>query len=206
MKKVLLGCFGVLVLASVAGGIVVYLKVIKPGMEFAGDMMELGQEFEQLNDSVENRASFAAPNDGVLAEDRFQRYLAAQMQMRAALEGRLEELKTKYEELDAEIDERGGQAGIGDMVGAYADLTGLLIDGKRAQVEALNAQGFSIEEYNWTRNQVYRALGESVAVAAISQSGNAGNFNQTVPQETIDMVEPHREQLMETYVLAWWGL
>ncbi|MBY6205074.1 hypothetical protein [Halomonas denitrificans] len=206
MKKVLIGCLGVFVLVAVAGGIVTYVKVIKPGMEFVGGMAELGQEFQELNDSIENRESFAPPGDGTLDEARFQRFLAAQRQMRGELEGRLTELKTKYEELEAEIDERGGQAGIGDMVGAYADLADLLIAGKRAQVEALNTHRFSIEEYNYTRDRVYRALGEGVAVAAIAQSGNAGQFTQTVPQETIDMVEPHREELMESYVLAWWGL
>ncbi len=206
MKKVLIGCLGVFVLVAVAGGIVTYVKVIKPGMEFVGGMAELGQEFQELNDSIENRESFAPPADGTLDEARFQRFLAAHRQMRGELEGRLTELKTKYEELEAEIDERGGQAGIGDMVGAYADLADLLIAGKRAQVEALNTHRFSIEEYNYTRDRVYRALGEGVAVAAIAQSGNAGQFNQTVPQETIDLVEPHREELMESYVLAWWGL
>lgn len=206
MKKILIGCFGVVVLVAVAGGAVTYFKVIKPGMEFVGGMAEIGQEFQELNDSVENQANFAAPADGALDEGQFDRFLAAHQLMRGQLEERLQSLNQKYTELEAEIDERGGQAGIGDMVGAYADLADLLIEAKRAQVQALNAQDFSIEEYNWTRERVYKALGESVAVAAIAQSGNATQFNQTVPQETIDLVEPHREELMQTYVLAWWGL
>ncbi len=57
------------------------------------------------------------------------------------------------------------------------------------------------------RQQVYRAIGESVAVAAISSNPNASNeFQPTVPEATREMVEPHREELMESYVLAWWGL
>lgn len=206
MKKILIGCFGVVVLLAVAGGLVAYFKVIKPGMEIFGGLAELQTEFQKLDDSIENRARFAAPGDGVLDEDRFERFLAAHRAMRGQLEGRLQELDAKYDQMKAELDEKGEEAGIGDVIGAYADLADLLIDGKRAQVEALNAQGFSIEEYNWTRDQVYRGLGESVAVAAIGQGGNRANFNQTVPQATMDLVEPHREELMESYVLAWWGL
>ncbi|MBS3745330.1 MAG: hypothetical protein KGY48_13325, partial [Wenzhouxiangellaceae bacterium] len=124
-----------------------------------------------------------------------------------ALEGRLETLEDKYESLEAEIEERGGQAGVGDMMDAYGDLTGLLIDAKRAQVEAINAQDFSLSEYNWVREQVYRAIGESVAVAAISNGAEGGGeFEAQVPEATREMVEPYRDELLQGHALAWWGL
>jgi hypothetical protein len=108
--------------------------------------------------------------------------------------------------MEQEIDERGGQASIGEMMSAYGDLTDLLVEAKRAQVEALNAQEFSLAEYNWVRQQTYRALGESVAVAAIAESGATSPMQTTVPESTREMVAPHREELMESYALAWWGL
>ena len=207
MKNFAIGCFAVLVVLAVAGGGIAWFKVIKPGMEFAGGVAELGKQYSELNESIENRAGYTPPADGELGEDTFQRFLAAQRQMRTELEGRLEELQSKYEALEKEIDERGGQAGIGDMIGAYSDLTDLLIDAKRAQVEAINDQDFSLQEYNWVRDQVYRAIGESVAVAAIAANRNAsGEFQATVPEATREMVEPHREELMKAHVLAWWGL
>lgn len=207
MKKFAIGCFGVLLVLAVAGGGIAWFKVIKPGMEFAGGIAELGKEYSELNESIDNRSAYTPPAEGELDEEDFQRFLAAQRQMRTELEGRLEELQSKYESLEKEIDERGGQAGIGDMMGAYSDLTDLLIEAKRAQVEAINTQEFSLQEYNWVRQQVYRAIGESVAVAAISANPNATNeYQTTVPEATREMVEPHREELMESYMLAWWGL
>ena len=207
MKKFAIGCFAVLVVLAVAGGGIAWFKVIKPGMEFAGGIAELGKQYSELNESIENRAGYTPPADGELDEDAFQRFLAAQRQMRSDLEGRLKELQTKYEALEQEIDQRGGQAGISDMMGAYSDLTDLLIDAKRAQVEAINDQNFSLQEYNWVRDQVYRAIGESVAVAAIAANpGTSNEFQASVPEATRQMVEPYREELMESYVLAWWGL
>lgn len=208
MQKVLIGCLGLLFVVAIAGGSVAYFKFIKPGWEFASGIAELGTEFKELNESVEQpSSSFSAPSDGALDESTFQRFLETQRQMRGQLEGRLTELQEKYKQLDEEIEERGGQASISDMMGGYADLTNLLIDAKRAQVNALNAQNFSLAEYNWARERIYRAIGESVAVAAIAENPAAtGRFQQTVPQETIDMVEPHRQELMESHVLAWWGL
>ncbi len=207
MKNFAIGCLAVLVVLAVAGGGIAWFKVIKPGMEFAGGIAELGREYSELNESIENRSGFTPPAGGELDEDRFHRFLAAQRQMRNELEGRLEELQNKYEALEAEIEQRGGQAGIGDMMEAYGDLTGLLIDAKRAQVEALNAQDFSLPEYTWVRDQVYRAIGESVAVAAISNgAGQTGEYKASIPEATREMVEPHREELLEGHALAWWGL
>ena len=207
MKNFAIGCLGVLVVLAVVGGGVAWFKVIKPGMEFAGGIAELGREYSELNESIDNRSGFTPPAEGELNEDRFQRFLAAQRQMRNELEGRLGELQEKYESLEDEIDERGGQAGLGDMMAAYGDLTGLLIDAKRAQVEALNSQNFSLQEYTWVRDQVYRAIGESVAVAAVSNgAGGGGEYETSTPEATREMVEPHREELLEGHALAWWGL
>lgn len=209
MPKILLGCLGVLVLLTVGGVGIVWYKFgddISQGVSAVQGMAKIGTEFEELNDSIDNTSSHTPPSDGVLNEQTFERYMAAQRLMRGRLEGRLEELQQKYENIDEEIDQRGGQAGIGDVMGAYGDLADLLLDAKRAQVEALNAQDFSLEEYGWVREQVYRALGESVAVAAISGSAAAPQYQATVPEQTRNMVAPYREELMETYALAWWGL
>jgi len=210
MKNFAIGCAAVLVILTVAGVGVVWFKFgddISAGIDAVQGVAKLAPQFEELNDSIENRGAYTPPADDVLTEEAFQRFLASQRQIRGDLEGRLEELQSKYEALDKEIDERGGQAGIGDMMGAYGDLAGLLVDAKRAQVEAINDQNFSLQEYNWVRDQVYRAIGESVAVAAISANPNASSeFQATVPEATREMVEPYREELMESYVLAWWGL
>lgn len=206
MKNFAIGCFAVLLIAAVAGGGIAYFKVIKPGMEMAGSFMKLGEEFESLNKQVDNTRNFAPPGDNLLDEDQLQRFLAAQQQIEQRMAGRFEELKAKYEDLESKLKADGSTAGLGDILGAYGDLGGLLIDGKRAQVEALNDHGFSLGEYAWVRDQAYRAMGESIAVASFGNSGVQTEYKTTIPQETRDMVEPHREQLMRSMVIAWWGL
>lgn len=210
MKNFAIGCLAVLVILTVAGVGVVWYKFgddISAGIGAVQGVAKLAPRFEELNESIENRAGYTPPANGELSEDTFQRFLTAQRRMRGELEGRLEELQAKYDSLEQEIDERGGQAGISDMMGAYGDLTDLLIDAKRVQVEAINDQNFSLQEYNWVRDQVYRAIGESVAVAAIAANPDtSGEFKATVPEATREMVEPHREELMKAHVLAWWGL
>lgn len=214
MKKFLIGCFGLFVLLAIGGSVATYFFVIKPGMQFAQEFAQLGQEFEQANANIDNQSSFTPPANEELTQSGFDRYLAAQQQIRTQIADRLQQLETKYEAFDTNRP-GGEQPSIGDIVGAYADFGGLLMDAKRAQVEALNAQDFSLQEYNWTRTQVYRALGQQLGAFVIGdefsleQLVNAQAENeaqQPVPQSNIDMVEPHREQLMEMLALAWWGL
>ncbi|MDX1626681.1 MAG: hypothetical protein R3323_09210 [Wenzhouxiangellaceae bacterium] len=209
MKKFAIGCFAVAVLLAVGGIGIVWYKYgddISQGVSAVQGFAKIGTEFQELDESIENTNTFTPPADRVLDEQRFDRFLAAHRQMRQALEGRLTALQEKYEALENEMDASGGEAGLGEVAGAYADMANLLLDAKRAQVEALNAHDFSLEEYNWTREQVYRAIGESVAVAAVAQNpATVSQMNRSVPPETVELVEPYRDELMEGYVLAWWG-
>lgn len=205
MGRIAIGCLVVLLAVAAAGG-VAWFKFVKPGMDFAGDVVRFGEEFQQLDRSITNRARFTPPGDGILDERQFERFLAAQSGIRARMEAHLGPLNEKYSELKAKLDADDAEPGLRDLAGAYRDFGGLLLEAKRAQVEALNTQNFSQQEYLWVRQQVYLALGESVgAMAAVEGAGDQPR-TRLVPEESVALVNPHRETLMETHVLAWWGL
>lgn len=205
MGKFLAGCLIVLAVVVVAGGGAAYFFFIKPAADFAGDAVRFGQEFQRINEGVVNRSPHTPPRDGAVDEAQFERFLSAQREIRARLAARLDELDEKYSALKAQMDEEQREPTLRELARAYRDLGDLLLEAKRAQVEAINRYNFSIDEYVWVRNRVYQAIGESVAVAAIGDQPSP-TWQPQVPQETVDMVAPHREELMETYALAWWGL
>ncbi len=205
MQKFLIGCLGVLFVLAIAGALTAYFVVIKPTYQFATDASRMATEFQELDQRIERRGQFAPPADGQLDEARFQRFLAAQQQMRAAMAGRLEELDEKWQTMRDERRGRREDPNLIELVTAYRDLGDLLLAGKRAQVEALNAQRFSLEEYVWVRNQVYRALGEEIAVTAFGEQGHP-ELTRQVSDDVIAMVSPHRDEIMEAYALAWFGL
>ena len=203
MGKFMVGCLVVVLVLLVAGGTTAYFFVIKPGMEFAGDVARMGEEFQELNDDIVNTGDFSPPRDATVSEAQFRRFLSTQRYMRDRLAERLQELDRKYEAMKDESGQE--EMGIKEMAQAYRDLGELILSAKRAQVEALNAQQFSLAEYTWVRNRVYRAIGQSVAVAAVGEKG-PGTVPSRVAPATVEMVEPHREELMETHALAWFGL
>jgi hypothetical protein len=205
MQKFLIGCAAVVLVLVIGGGTAGYLFVVKPGMEFVSEVGEFTTEFQNLNNQIEQTDPFVAPADGQLDPDRFQRFLVAQRDMRGLLEDELATLDGKWNEIKEEMAAEGRDANVLEVLTAYRDLGGLLLTAKEAQVQVLNRYQFSLDEYVWTRNQTFRALGEQVAVAAVGDQGSAALSSQ-VSEEVMTLVEPHREELMQSYVMAWFGL
>ena len=206
MGKFLGGCaivVVVLVLGAAVGG---YFIFVKPYTDMAGQVVAYGEEYQALEASVDNQAPYRAPPDQAITESQLQQLLAVHAHMRERLAGDLETLETRYRQLEEERERGDRELGLRDMMGAYRDLGELYMEGKRAQVEALNDQGLSLAEYHWIRNQVYAALGQGVAVATLADQPDAQPRLGSVPQESVALVEQHREALLETYAFAWFGL
>lgn len=205
MKNFLVGCLVAVVILVVAGGTAGYFFIIKPGLEFAGGVQDLIQEYADLNEQIERQDGFQPPSDGSVTSEQFQRFLVAQRDMRQAMSGELTALEERIDTMKQELEADNREPGIGEMFTAYQGLGELLIKAKRAQVEALNRYNFSLQEYLYVRNQTYRALGQEVAVASFGdQAPQVRSFD--VPESVVEMVSPHREELMEGYAFAWFGI
>lgn len=205
MPKVLVGCLVFAVLIIGGGGAVGYFVFIKPFTDMAGDAVRFAQEYQELNEQLQQTEPYSPPANNQMTEPQFQRFLAAHTAMRDQLAGRLSELEEKYQELDEKIQEEGRDPNLRELADGYRDLADLMMEAKRAQVAALNRYNFSLEEYIWVRNHTYLALGQSVGVVSLGDNQQA-HHRHHVTEEATGWVEQHREALMETYVLAWFGL
>ena len=99
------------------------------------------------------------------------------------------------------------------------DLAGIFMDGKRAQVDALDRAGMSLEEYRCTRAQAYGALGVpfmEIDIPGIVADAKEGRPPAPQALHLSDvptgspavrrLVEPHRKMLEENVGLAFFGL
>jgi hypothetical protein len=105
-----------------------------------------------------------------------------------------------------------------EALGALGDLGSLIVEAKRAQVEALNSAGFSLDQYNWTRKVVYEAAGLPMSIdfsQVIAKASSGEKLDSTtmqeaafgdVPQHNKELVSPHVEKLRERAGLAFFGL
>ena len=215
MKKLLLGCAVVAVLLAVVGGTAGYFFVYRPAKQYMASFSQL-QEVPKLNADIRNTSAFTPPANGELTPELVDRFMKTQDSLRRRMGARLEELDAKYKALDRERGE-GRNPGIAEVMEALKDLGGLVVDAKRAQVAALNEHGFSLEEYEWTRMQMYQAVGleiqEGLEEALRKAAGDPDAVSDAidkvvpdVPEANRKLVEPLKEKLAENMTLAFFGL
>lgn len=214
MKKWLLGCGAVALLVTIVGGTLAYFYVYLPARDYVASFAQLS-EVPRLNENIRNKSAFTPPASGELTPELLDRFMKAQDAMRARMGTRVEELDAKYK---AFKQERGpdAQPSVPEVLEALKDLGSLLIEAKRAQVEALNGQGFSLDEYQWTRDTIYQALGlplqegleEAIRRAQDPTAARDAmkEISANVPEVNRKLVEPLAEKLGEGAALAFFGL
>ena len=109
---------------------------------------------------------------------------------------------------------------------AYRDLFGIIAEAKRAQVDALNAQQFSVDEYGWVKHRFYEAAGVALTgvdfreLAEQMKDGNFGALQKKddatamttdtpgigIPDANRTLVAPYKEKLNAWMVYGAFGL
>lgn len=204
-KKFALGCLIVAVAVLVVGGGAAYFYVIRPLTNTVKAGMELPR-LAELDQKVSNDRAFAAPADGELTAQQVDRYLQVTSAVMNGLRGRAEELTKKYDEISS-----SGNPGIRQVLNAYADIIKLVVQAKELQVDALNAAGFSLAEYDWVRRSVIQAAGHAYAeidLTALSKGEVEADEAATtgVPEANVEMVKQHVDAVEEFLPLAAFGL
>lgn len=205
MSKPLLGCLVAIGLLLTGAGVAGYFLVFKPAYQLASDIGGFTSEFVALNEAIELDQRYQPPLEGMLSPQQLERYLAAQRDIRAGMQEQLDQLRNRFESVRAELERNERDNNVLNMVTAYQGLGDLILAAKRQQVQAINAHGFSLQEYLYVRNTSFRALGEDIAVAALGQQG-APPLVPELPADVVELVRTHRDELMKSYALAWFGL
>lgn len=207
----LLGCGVVALVLLVVGGALTWRFVGQPVWAVVSAVRDV-QRVDATDARLANRAPFAPPADGELAEAQVARYLAVLERTAGDAQARLDVLERRLAELDGREFAWTDLWRLGD---AYAGFLRLLVETKEGQVAALNAEGFSAEEYAWVRTEVLRAaglpgLGYGVAEFAGSLTGAVALDEPTAqaaaPAANVDLVARFRERLDAVAFLAALGL
>jgi len=221
VKKLLIGCLVILVLGAGLLGVGAYYlyRAASPMVESARTVLDGFAKVGELEKEITNRSAYAAPDNGELATEQVDRFVRVQEQMRKSLGQRIDEIEAKYDYLKANAD-TSKQPSFVDLVNSLRDMVGLITDARRAQVDALNQEGFSSAEYTWVRSRVYQAAGvelsgaidfEKIAEAARQGTGIEGirvpEMPRTgVPAKNRELVKPHVKRMDEWLPLAFFGL
>jgi hypothetical protein len=209
MKKLAIGCGVLLLLGMVGAGGASYYAYHKVSSAVVG-FAELGS-LPQLERSVRNQQPFEPPA-AEPSQPQIEHLMEVQGSVRTRLGARADEIEHRYRRLLAK--DSVSAVDVPELVSAYRDLASAYMDGKRAQVDALNRAGLSLDEYRWIRSQAYGALGMSlleVDVSRIIDDVKAGRQPVTPASRRPasaspalrSRVEPHRKR---TFLAASSGL
>lgn len=217
MKKLAIGCLGVLLLAGIAAAGVAYYVYRQAQSAFAS-FAELGQ-IPEIESALEIRGGFTPPASGELTQSQLDRLLRVQTKVRDRIGVRFADFETKYKALSEKED--ATVTDVPAIIAAYRDVAGGWIDAKRGQVEALNEVKLSLEEYRWIREQAYRAVGIPYVdfdigeiasdirrgVTTPNERGQLrGSMGAAGPDSNRKLVEAYKKQLEANVALASFGL
>ena len=223
MKKILAGCLVVFGIAILAIGVALYwgYRAAKPMIQSASEYVARARELGSVGDRILIKTPFTPPENGRLTAAQVDRFLAVQSRIRFVLGDRWAELTAKSEAIRKKADaNRGADLSLPEIVSVFSDFTGIYINARNAQIDALNVQKFSQEEYSWVRRRVYEAAGVQLAggldMSAIEKMAKAGAAQggvqvpdlpiPDVPAANVELVKPHAQKLRELIPLAFLGL
>jgi len=221
VKKLLIGCLVLLVLGGIVAAVGSYFLyraasgVVERAQNYLQGMNELGE----LEKQITNRAPHVPPASGELTEDQVQRFVRVQDSVRASLGQRFEEIEKKYEHLKGGPD-ANRQPSVTEMMTALGDLANLFVQARRFQVNALNHERFSQDEYSWVRDQIFQAAGVDVASRidlrkieeSIRQNTGIDDISAPemptlkVPEKNRELVKPHLDKMDQWIPLVFFGL
>lgn len=205
-----IGCLGFLVLLLI-GGWAAYTWIVRPAQALLSDFRQV----ISLDQGVRKQTDYIPPVSGQLAQAQVERFVKVQREVKGRLGERWSGLEARFNQLTR------SQVGSSSLdyrraLDLFRDSGSLMVDAKRIQVAALNAQGFSAGEYAWVRGQVYAALGlgtPKLNPAEILRQINSRNFNPQVvlqqpqaPPANVRLVQPFKGELEAYYPFTWFGL
>jgi ribosome-associated translation inhibitor RaiA len=196
------GCLvALLVLALVIGGLVWWF-VIRPVQGVIGNLTNLSQ-LEELDKQIRNTSAYTPPASGEISGEQLERLLSVQRSIKTQVGERLKQLEGKYNEVN-EQDFSKALEGLGDLFK-------VLVEAKKAQVDALNAQNFSKNEYRWVRDGTFQALsqvtGQPFSGFPDLQGATPQIYAPSTPSSAnVERVTPFKDELTESLPMHLFGL
>jgi hypothetical protein len=221
MKKLLVGCLVILVLAAIVIGVGSYFlyRAASPLIQDARNYVEGMSQLDEIEKQLVNKSPYSGPASGELTEAQVQRFVRVQQSVRKQLGDRMNEIEQKYDYLRSRTD-TSAQVSFTELLGSLREITGVYVDARRYQVDALNREGFSQQEYSWVRDRMFQAAGMEIGSGidfeklreAVRNGTGIDSINTdrlpvpNVPPKNRELVKPYIKQMDEWLPLVFFGL
>ena len=222
MKKILTGCLIVAVIAMIGLGVAGFYayRAMKPVIENASNYMDKAREVARLGEEIKIKSPYEPPKNGELTPAQVERFLAVQTRVRSDLGGQWAEIEKKSADIKAKASVSPKDWTLAEFTSVFSDIGSIWVAARKSQVNAINIQRFSEEEYEWVRARVYEAAGVELAggmdlskIEGLARD-NAGRNGVEIPKmnlpevpaANVALVKPHIAKIKEWIPMAALGL
>lgn len=198
MKKVAIGCLIILGILVVGGGGLAIWGWGKIS-DMVGEFTEFTSEMQEVHQATPRDRNFQPPEDGLLTERQVSQLVAVESNIHQTMSVLIERHEERYSQLKALMEEDGRDPNLGELLQGGRDVAAILRGYKTSQVEALQQQNLSLEEYSWMRATAVRNL--SQVSDEISEEHIDALRDAEIHPENIEKLREHVDLLKET--LPW---
>lgn len=150
--KWLSGCLIAFLVISVIIAGLVWWFVIRPVKKIFDNISGLSQ-LEALDKNIKNTGPYTPPRDGKLEGAQLERFLKVQGAMKNAVGDQVHALESQAKALD-----QNNTVDFAQFFDSLGEVFKVIVTAKEAQVQSLNDLNMNKLEYEWVRNETYRAV------------------------------------------------
>jgi hypothetical protein len=210
MIKWAAGCLVVIVIAAAALATAGYFgyRAFSPMIDSAQAVLQQARDAAAEGARLENTSAYTPPADGTLTEPQVRRLLAVHSRTRQALGPRWADLQAQAGRITAQAKQDARQLTFAELADTVRALGSIIVDARRAHVDALNAEQFSASEYRWVTLRAYEAAGlevvEGIDWSAVQEAvkQGAGRIGVTEPSWPTPDVPARNRELVKPNVAA----
>ena len=211
-----LGCGLTLVILVIVLGFGGYFAIKFVGGKIVGASSEFKRlsEIVTLDNDIVNQSVYTPPEDGLMSLEQRDALVRIQNEISAAIGPEQEQIIQSFIALAKETDSVNDIKKFPKLISLSRKLIGPLNRAKEAQINAINREGISREEYQWLRAQAMSVFGIPAMKFSLKQL--LGISNEDAPAESLkvlkshpqnrELLENHEELLRKTLPLSAVGL
>jgi hypothetical protein len=154
MKKLLVGCFLFAVIACTAVAFGAYFFIYRP----VTAMLENVEMAVRYEDRLTNQTPFTPPTEPALSEDQVTRFVAVQRAMMTVAGNDLSQIQEALGRIAEQSSSAQDWQAFMQELGQFSEAISLMRNVRDAQVQAMNEQNLSLQEYEWARGVFFAAL------------------------------------------------
>ena len=198
-----IGCGSALIILIIFLSVGGYFAIKFVGGKIVGASSEFKRlsEIVTLDKEIVNQSTYTPPEDGLMSLEQRDTLVRIQSEINDILGPDQEQIIKEFIELAKETDSANDIKKLPKLISLSRKLVGPLHRAKEAQIDAINREGISMEEYEWLRAQAMIVFDIPVVQFNLKELLDQSKAGTDIPSKAseIPISHPQNRKLLENH-------